>query len=61
MQFSFMPVKKTTGALLVMRRTQKEHRLEKKRKKLYMCFVGIEKAFDGIPRKKAEWTLRKKG
>ena len=26
-----------------------------------MCFVGIEKAFDGVPRKKAEWTLRKKG
>ena len=29
-------------------------------KKLYMCFVDLEKAFDGVPRKVMEWALRKK-
>ena len=32
-----------------------------KRKKLYMCFVDLEKAFDIVPRKVLEWALRKKG
>ena len=30
-------------------------------KKLYMCFVDIEKAFDTVPRKVVEWAMRKKG
>ena len=29
-------------------------------KKLYMCFVDSEKAFDRVPRKVMEWALRKK-
>ena len=29
-------------------------------KKLYMCFVYLEKAFDRVPRKVLEWALRKK-
>ena len=32
-----------------------------KRKKLYMCFVDIEKAFDRVPRKVMEWVMKKKG
>ena len=38
---------------------QEECRDEKK--KLYMCFVDIEKAFDRVSRKMMEWVIRKKG
>ena len=34
---------------------------QKKDKKLYMCFVDMEKAFDRVPRKVMEWAMRKKG
>ena len=27
----------------------------------YMCFVDLEKAFDGVPRRVMEWAMRKKG
>ena len=42
-----------------MRRLQEEYREEKK--KLYMCFVDIEKVFDRAPRKMMKWAMRKKG
>ena len=38
---------------------QEEYR--DKKKKLYMCFVNIEKAFDRVPRKVIERAMRKKG
>ena len=38
---------------------QEEYR--DKKKKLYMCFVNIEKAFVRVPRKVMEWVMRKKG
>ena len=57
MQFGFMPWKGTTHALFILRRMQEEFR--GKKKKLYMCFVDLEKAFDWVSRKVMEWALRK--
>jgi hypothetical protein len=38
-----------------------EERYGRKKRKLYVCFVDFEKAFDCVPRKAIEWALRKKG
>ena len=54
MQFGFMPRKGTTHALFILGRTLEEFRGRKK--KLYMCFVHWEKAFDRVPRKVMEWA-----
>ena len=59
MQFGFMPGKETVDAIFIVRRMQEEY--QKKDKKLYMCFVDMEKAFDRVPRKVMEWAMRKKG
>ena len=59
MKFGFMPGKGTVDAIFIVRRMQEEY--QKKDKKLYMCFVDIEKAFDRVPRKVMEWAMRKKG
>ena len=59
MQFGFTPGRGTTDALFVVQRIQEECR--DKKKKLYMCFVDILKAFDRVPRKVMEWTMRNKG
>ena len=59
MQFGFMHGRGMTDALFVIRRMQVKNRDTKK--KLYMCFVDIEKAFDRISRKVMKWAMRKKG
>ena len=45
-------------AIFTVKRMQEEY--QKKDKKLYMCFVDMEKAFDRVPRKVMEWAMRKK-
>ena len=56
-QFGFMPGKGTIDAVL--RRLQEEYL--NKEKKLYLCFVDLEKAFDRVIRKVLEWARRKRG
>ena len=45
--------------MIILRRLQEEY-LDKE-KKLYVCFVGLEQAFDRVPRKVLEWAMRKRG
>ena len=59
MQFGFMPKRGTMDALFIVRRLQEEFR--EKDKKLYMCFVDLEKAFDRVLRRVVEWALRTRG
>ena len=54
-----MPGRGTTDTSFVVQRRQEEYR--DKKRKLYMCFVDIENAFDRVPRKVMEWAMRKKG
>ena len=58
MQFGFTPGKGTVKAIFIVRRMQEEY--QKKDKKLYICFVDMEKAFNRVPRKVMEWAMRKK-
>ena len=57
-QFGFMPERGTIDAVFILRRMQEEYHA--KGKKLCICFVDLEKAFDRVPRKVLEWALRKK-
>lgn len=59
MQFGFMPGKETIDAAFIFRRLQEEY-LDNE-KKLHMCFIDLEKAFDRVPRKVLEWAMKKRG
>ena len=47
MQFGFMPERGTIDAVFILRRMQEEHYA--RGKKLLLCFVDLEKAFDRVP------------
>ena len=57
MQFGFMPGRSTVDAIFIFRRMY-ESFLEKNRK-LFIYFVDLEKAFDRVPGKVIELTLKK--
>ena len=53
-----MPGKGTIDAVFTASRIQE---YLAKQKKLYVCFVDKETAFDRVPRKAVEWAMIKKG
>ena len=54
-----MPGIGTIYAVFILRRIQEQY-LAKVRK-LYMCFIDLEKTFDRVPTKIVKWAMRKKG
>ena len=57
-QYGFMPERATIDAVFISKKMQEEYHA--KGKKLHICFVDIEKAFDRVPRIVLEWAMRKK-
>ena len=58
MHLGIMPERGTIDAVFILRRMQEEYHASGKR--LYMCLVDLDKAFDRVPRKVTEWALRNK-
>ena len=56
--FGFVPGRGITDAIFVVRQLR-EYLAANKR--LYITFVDLEKAFDGVARKVIRWVLRKLG
>ena len=59
MQFGFMPGHSTTDAIVIVYQLQEKFYVI--HKTLYMTFVNLEKAFNGLPRHVIWWSLRKLG
>ena len=59
MQFGFMPGKGTTHLIFIEEQMMEKHLAKKK--KLYLAFVDLEKAFDRIVREGMRWAMRKSG
>ena len=58
-QFGFLTGRGTTDAIVVEKQLQEKYLAANKR--LYMVFVDLEKAFDGVSRKIVWWALKKLG
>ena len=58
MQFGFMPGKRTTDAIFIMRHVQEKHQATKK---LYYAFMDLEKAFDKSPERGVEMGFEEAG
>ena len=56
MQFDFSSSRGTTDAIFIIRQLQEKYLM--KYRKLYMAFVGLEKAFDRVLSKVLQWALR---
>ena len=56
-QCGFTSGKSTTDAIFMVRMLQEK--FCRKKKKLYLVFVDLEKAFDKVPRKAIRWALRR--
>ena len=56
MQFGFWSSRGTTDAIFIIRQLQEKYLM--KYRKLYMAFVGLEKAFDRVLSKVLQWALR---
>ena len=56
-QCGFTSGKSTTDAIFMVRMLQEKYC--RKKKKLYLVFVDLEKAFDKVPRKAIRWALRR--
>ena len=53
-EFGFVPERGTTDAIFVEKQLQEKYLAANKR--LYMAFVDLEKAFDGVPRMVIWWA-----
>ena len=56
MQFGFMPGRGTSDAIFVLQQVHLG-----KQKDLYLAFIGLEKAFNSMPRKEMWWAMGKRG
>ena len=56
-QFEFQPSKLSVDAIFVLR--QLKEKFGAKKKKLFLVFVDLEKAFDRMPREAIQWEYIK--
>ena len=59
MQFGFRPGTGTIHVIFIARQLQERYR--GKHRELWWAFVDLEKAFDRVPRKAVEWSIKKLG
>ena len=59
MPFGFISGRQTADTLFVVGKMQDKYR--EKNKKLYMCFVDLEKTFDRVPKRVMQQEPKKRG